>query len=241
MKSKLSLHPLSNPQQMSKAERGFTLVELLVGMMLSAMVISMSISGLQTMRESFFKDRLRVNNVQNSRGIIEYLGLNVRQAGENMPPNVPAIELVDGTGTPDELILRRNLVSHPLNLCLDITAAAGASELVIATDTSEPGCQKSLQSEAVSIWLDQHASQDKSYAYIYNLTDKIGQLFEFSDIMETPTEFRIIRADGDAWNSDYAKKGSIIIFVEQINMIMLPDVLNQVPKQLFVSRKDQRQ
>lgn len=127
---------------------GFSLVELLVSVTIGAVVTAGVMTLALSARQVFEQDQRRSTVNQNLRSGMGLLGINVRQAGERMPGDAPAVEVVNGTsGAADGLILRRNLLDYVLPLCKDINSGTSADSVFVGkkkiTGSVPPGCSPS--------------------------------------------------------------------------------------------------
>ncbi|WP_084473948.1 PilW family protein [Deinococcus pimensis] len=104
---------------------GFTLTETLVALAVGAVVLGAAFGVGMGTRDTVFADQSRGANEQNLRSTLEYVGLELRDAGHLMSKPAASVEVIDGrTGSrdTDTLILRRSLVDAPAKLCGNITA-----------------------------------------------------------------------------------------------------------------------
>jgi type IV pilus assembly protein PilW len=93
-------------------------------------------------RGMFETDQHRTTINQNLRAGIDLLGIDVRQAGERLPFDAPAVQINDGSGgAPDTLTLSRNMLDYVLPLCKDITAGSNA-DTVFTAKKKLPGSGK---------------------------------------------------------------------------------------------------
>ncbi len=231
MKYKLFLPNLNS----NRDNRGFTLVELLVANLLGLLMIGLAISVTLGNRDAFQYDLARTKLNQNLRSGIDLLGVNVREAGENLPPTVPAIELVDGSsGQPDQLVLRRNLIDEVLKLCDPISSGSTSSEVYFANSSGEPGCSYSDQTQNFNAWQAQRTSQGgTSYAYIFDPATQVGEVFEFDSEVDGGTEYYIERTSG-SWQNDYNVGLTAIYIIEEWRFQQVDDPYDSSsPKDLF--------
>lgn len=175
---------MSRPSTPGSAE-GFSLIELVVTMTLllaiSAAALTLSLSS----RRLYETDHGRTRLNQNLRAGVDMLGADVRQAGERLPDDFPAIEIIDGGGAPDALALRRNLIDQVLPVCSDVAAAD--TEITIAlTVAPPPGCAP-LPDDDADGWPDnlgawrayRVAAGGSARAYIYNPVTGNGEFFSY--------------------------------------------------------------
>ena len=148
-------------------DRGFTLVELLVANLLGVIVVGMTISVVLQNRDLYQHDITRTRLNQNLRSALDVIGINAREAGENLPAGFPAVEVIDGP--PDELILRRNLIDEVLKLCQPITAGSGPGPAYFSAVGSEPGCSYADQTANYDAWRQERLDRGGVVsAYIYD-------------------------------------------------------------------------
>ncbi len=83
---------------MRDSTEGFTLFELLVAMTVTGILTGATLSIALSSREMFETDRHRTTINQNLRIGMDMLGIDIRQAGERMPGDAPAVEIEDGDG-----------------------------------------------------------------------------------------------------------------------------------------------
>src|SRR5262245_36038760 len=99
---------------------GFSLLEMLVAMSVVLLVAAAAMSMAQSSRRLYNSDGARVAVDQNLGIGMNMLGIDVRQAGERVQADLPAIEIVDGVSGPDTLIIRRSLLDAVLPVCKTI-------------------------------------------------------------------------------------------------------------------------
>jgi prepilin-type N-terminal cleavage/methylation domain-containing protein len=130
---------IRNSTKLHVNSNGFTLLELLVGLILMSVVGGLAMNAFVQANTSFEKDKKNIDTSQDLSAVLEIVGNDIRQAGENINDgSFPAIEfkVADAVNDPDlvpgssKIIIRR-AVSLPMTLCQNITAA-------MATTTSLP-------------------------------------------------------------------------------------------------------
>jgi type IV pilus assembly protein PilW len=120
-----------------------TMVELLLAMVIAGLIAAAALSLAFSSRDLYEGDRVRTDLNQNLRSGVDLLGMEIRQAGERLPLDFPAIEIVDGGGSnPDTMIVRRNLLDAVLPICAEIQAGTTVQSIRVASDatTPPPGC-----------------------------------------------------------------------------------------------------
>lgn len=126
-----------------KSDRGFTLIELIVGMLIMLIVSGLAMNALVEANAGFSKDKRNIESNQNMSVILEMIGNDIKQAGENISDsNFPTVEFITNTDTgsmsnSSKIIVRRALID-PLTLCERIPANADPtikSSLIVADNT----------------------------------------------------------------------------------------------------------
>lgn len=176
----------SKPSTPSYAE-GFSLVELLVAMTVMLAISGAALSLSLSSRDLFQRDEVRTRLSQSLRAGIDFIGTDTRQAGERLPDDFPALEIIDGAdGNPDTIVLRRNLLDVVLPVCADV--ATNAPRIVIAdgSGTPAPGCAPLADEDGdglvdnLGAWAAMRQSVGGQVrAYIYNPTTRNGEFFTY--------------------------------------------------------------
>ena len=217
---------------------GFSIVELLVTLGVFSLVGAAALSLGLSSRKALEQDRQRTAVNQNLRSGIDLLGIDVRQAGERMPGNAPAIEIVNGSGgASDQLIVRRNLLDYVLPVCKDINAGTARDQAFVALKkpgSVPPGCSPVPDSDSdnwpdnLEAWRNYRIANGGSIlAYIYNPVTKLGEFFTYDD--EDRSTFHIHRANGEAWHNSYSTAQQPRIYIiEQKRFFLTGDVLQYV-------------
>jgi type IV pilus assembly protein PilW len=184
-------------------------------------------------RELFEQDRHRTTINQNVRCGMDLLGIDVRQAGERMPGDAPAIQILDGSsGAPDTLTLRRNLMDYVMPVCKNINSGTSADAVFVAkkkvSGPVPPGCAPVPDSNAdgwpdnLGAWRAYRLSHGGSVlAYIHNPVTGLGEFFIYDD--EDLSTFHLHRANLDPWTHSYAITQNPR--VEQRRYVLSGDVL----------------
>jgi len=171
----------------------------------SAMTIALSSRNMMTIDE----ERTRLN--QSLRGSLDLLGIDIRQGGERLPRDFPAIEIVDGaSGGPDTLILRRNLLDEVLPLCETLEEAVVQENVRVADDgeDSPQGCSPVDDDDGdtfpnnIDVWRDYRiAAGGQAPAFVYNPVARVGEWFLFDDDGESILELH--KGNDDPWQTTY--------------------------------------
>lgn len=214
-----------NPCSRSSAD-GFSLVELLVAMVVTSVIAAAVLSVTLASRRMLRKDQQRSQVNQDLRLGLDLLGIDIRQAGERLPADFPAMEIVNGSsGAPDMLIIRRNLLDQVLPVCGKVTEATSTSEVRISQVTVPPdvppkGCSPVADDdgdgwpENLEPWRDlRDGNGGIVKAYIFNPVKHWGEFFLY-DGDGSDTQY-IHKADTGNWLHTYEVTQQCRIYIIQ--------------------------
>jgi prepilin-type N-terminal cleavage/methylation domain-containing protein len=153
--------------RVDKTNKGFTLIELMVGLSIMLIVGGLAMNALIQASISFNKDKKSIDSNQSVSAILEIIGNDIKQSGENInDSSFPAIEFNIATASETNLktgsskvIIRRALIS-PLTLCETITAGQNLTTLTAikvadnlgTTVTSSANCDVATSSAPLSVY-----------------------------------------------------------------------------------------
>jgi len=198
------------PSSRGCAETGFTLVELLVALMVGTLLMGVALTITLSTRRGYAADQGRVRVNQQLRSSLDLVGVQIRQAGERLPFDFPALEVHDGAdGAPDELILWRNLLDDVLPLCATLPNGGTGTDVRAAEGAGPPqGCNALPDDDGdgfpdnIGRWRAFRDSRGGSvWAYVYNPVDRLGEYFLYDD--DGTTSNFLHRGDGGAWAREY--------------------------------------
>jgi prepilin-type N-terminal cleavage/methylation domain-containing protein len=152
---------IQNFSKINKTSKGFTLIELIVGLSIMLIIGGLAMNALIQASTSFNKDKRSIDSSQNLSAILEIIGSDIRQSGENInDSNFPVIEFVTNTDSgsmanSSKIIVRRALTSR-LTLC-DSTFTPTATSIIVAdnrpsTVTASPNCDVGTSSNPLSVY-----------------------------------------------------------------------------------------
>ena len=113
---------LQNLNKVDKQIKGFTLLELIIGLSIMFIVGGLAMNAFVQSSITFNKDKKAIDSNQNLSAILETIGSDIRQSGENInDPNFPVIEFAENTADgsmskSSKITIRRALTSR-LTLC----------------------------------------------------------------------------------------------------------------------------
>ncbi len=128
--------------------KGFTLLELLIGLTIMVIIGSAAMNGLIQASGTFNNDKKNIQSAQSLSAVLEIIGNDIRQSGEKIigDSSFPVIEirqdsfiLPDGISTSGSTIIIRRALTTPMTLCEQIPASDTATRLKITVaDTTSP-------------------------------------------------------------------------------------------------------
>jgi type II secretory pathway pseudopilin PulG len=125
---------------LQNSNKGFTLLELLFGMLITVLIGGFAMNAVIEASTSFGRDKKNIDASQNFSAILEIIGTDIRQTGEQF---IPAIEFITNTDAgamagSSKITIRRSIAA-PLTLCLGIPASTSPTALrVLDTTLSVP-------------------------------------------------------------------------------------------------------
>jgi prepilin-type N-terminal cleavage/methylation domain-containing protein len=154
---------IPNLNRIGKSTKGFTLMELIIGLSIMTIIGSLAMNMLIHASNSFNTDQKSINSSQNLSAILEIIGNDIRQSGENInDANFPVIEfnvtnLTDDPGSmpgSSKVTVRRALTSR-LTLCGAFTPTT--TSIVVANNQAgvigqSANCDIGTQTSPLSIY-----------------------------------------------------------------------------------------
>jgi len=195
-------------QSTRNSTSGLTIIELMLamtlGLMISAVALTLTVSG----KSLYQADASRTGLNHNMRAAMDFLVTDVRQAGERLGDDFAALLLNSGSGnSPDELVIRRNLLSTVLRVCSD---TSGTDDVIAIAQASSPpqGCavvpddDSDGWPENLQAWREYRLAGGGSVrAYIYNPVTKQGEFFDL--VGEDVGTTSISAPSGINWSFNY--------------------------------------
>jgi Tfp pilus assembly protein PilW len=125
------------------SNKGFTLIELLVGLVITFTITGLAFDAFINSSNTFRNDQRNIDNSQNLSAILEIIGNDIQQSGEQITEGtfpVVTIEKIPTTDTVNmqgssKITVRRALAS-PLTLCANTTATTSITSLVVTQDSN---------------------------------------------------------------------------------------------------------
>jgi prepilin-type N-terminal cleavage/methylation domain-containing protein len=237
------------------ANRGLTLVELLVATIIASMVIGVAFGGAAFNRRLYLEDQVRNSVDQNLRSAMDLLGADIRQAGEyvnRQDPAVPVMQLRDDAANPGSSVftVRRDLFDRSLPVCEDLgtspsTYATGVTSIKVYDSASSVARCNSDSSGSnaslLTLWASYIlANGGQARAYLYN-----GNGGQFVNVTATSTTTsggvtrRTITTDSFNGQAVYlADSQSRLALYEERQYSLIPDPANANSKILQMVLND---
>jgi type IV pilus assembly protein PilW len=211
----MAMNSIRFKQYLLNSDSGFTVAELLVSSLIGLMIAGMTLSVSLSNRGLFQFDLARTKLNQNLRSSLDVIGLNIRQAGENLPLTFPAVEIVNGAdGAADELVLRRNLLDEILKVCQPVNAGS-SDDIFFAIPGTTAGCVYSDQLQNQTAWQTYRLDNGGSVrAYVYDPSTGDGEFFDYDSETDTGTSRLVSRGSG-SWENDYSVGTSAVYLIEE--------------------------
>jgi hypothetical protein len=119
----------------TRSVKGFTLLELIVAAAVSLTVLGVSLGVITEMRRSMLGDRTRITANDNLRQVSDFIGQDLKQAGERLESNsqLPGISIIQGaSGAPSTLVIQRQLLNETLPVCQSISAGSTTATIDVS-------------------------------------------------------------------------------------------------------------
>jgi len=212
---------------------------MLVALAATGVIAAATLTIALSSRGMFETDLHRTTINQNLRAGMDLVGIDVRQAGERLPWDAPAVQIVNGSsGAPDELILRRNLLDYVLPVCKNINAGTAADSIFVArkkvTAKVPPGCYP-VPDDNSDGWPD-NLEQWRDYrianggvirAYIHNPITDEGEFFVYD--AEDAATFHLHKDNSANWAHDYPVNQNPRVYILEAKRFRLDgDILQSV-------------
>lgn len=170
---------------------GHTVLELLLAMTIMLIGGTIAFSTANGARRLYDADAARNDLNQNLRSAVDMMTSEVRQTGERLPADFPALELVDNVAG-DRLTVRRHLVESTLLSCTDLAISdvrifvalpAGTGNCSIVADNDTDGFPDNIQQyREYRLEHGQGASPVVlPNGYIYDPVTRQGEFFAFEN------------------------------------------------------------
>jgi prepilin-type N-terminal cleavage/methylation domain-containing protein len=129
-------------------DKGFTLLELLVGLVIMSIVGGLALNAIVEAGKSYGSDKRNIESNQNLSAVLEIIGNDIKQAGEQISENTFPVVSIEPNAAPgsmpgSSIITIRRAVAPRLTLCQNIPASTSSLTSLIVADsalTTDPTC-----------------------------------------------------------------------------------------------------
>lgn len=195
---------------------GFTVVELMIGLSIALIVTAAGLALAMSTLSLYEADHARIRVNRNLRATQDFLATDIRQAGERLGDDFPAIEVLDGpAGAPDEIVLRRNLLGTVLRSCRPVAGTIETVYLAELDDPPPPGCVAVPDANgdgwpdnhgAWHTWRESHGIDDGAGgklvpAFLFDPITGDGEFFTYAE--DDADEGFIRTPPGQTWQHSY--------------------------------------
>lgn len=216
-------------------KEGMTLIEILVALGIASLILGVLLSTVLGNRRIYNLDQSRTAVNQNLRTALDIVVADLRQAGERLPNNLPAVEIrADG----NELVLRRNLLDTVLSVC-DSNGISGNQDNIPVADKNPSKNAQTAYLEACGFsdrnnnGYDDRIDQWRAYrcgsdgapdcqtgslretvrAYIYDPATGNGEWFDYDQ--EDASGVKIHKGNNGRWQNSYGQNSRLYLLEER--------------------------
>jgi len=191
---------------------GFTLLEVLTSMFLTSVVMTLIISSVMMLRDTYYTEIKRTQINGNLRSAMDIMSMNVRQAGEHLLAGFPAVLLTDGaSGASDTLRLRKSPITEVLTLCAD--AAVGTTGLFVSSASlSNAECIPTNVDPIHTAFTTALAAEENKQIYVYDKSQKIGEFLNYTSSDTSSGQYMLIV---EATSTAFTKLNTSIYIIEE--------------------------
>ena len=200
---------------------GFALSELLVAILIGLLVLGVALQLSAYDRKLYLQDQVRQVVNQNLRAAMDSIGIDTRQAGEQITDSLFPVITLQRNNNLSELFIRRSLLGTALPVCKPISAGSNTDVVFIAVNAANPpaGCAPQTNNPDgwpanLDIWRNYRLSQPGGSvnAYIYDGNGN-GEFFTYD--AEDNSNFKIHKANATHWQNSYSASNSSVYLLEE--------------------------
>jgi Tfp pilus assembly protein PilW len=178
--------------------RGFTMMELMAGMAMTLIVGGLALQAITATQKDFAADQENIENGQKLSSVLDVIGRDVKQAGEEISEaNFPVVQVISDGTKGSRLVLYRALVA-PLPLCAAIPASTATTSVAVSSNvpaitTVNLTCQSEAPPTTSSTmsdcdpfslklrdWCEKRRSNGSTASLPAVIHDQSGNLYSFS-------------------------------------------------------------
>ncbi|WP_017327816.1 prepilin-type N-terminal cleavage/methylation domain-containing protein [Synechococcus sp. PCC 7336] len=226
MKSLSKLAPIA---KQTLLQSGYTLVELLVGLVVASTTLGLAFTVVFFNRNLYVKDNARINTNQNLRTSLDIIGSDIRQAGEYITDrNFPVLIVQNDPMNGDTLTLRRGLEDTILPVCINVSNGTSNIAIAIPNPVQDECSRVARDADPTEIWPDNiyawqnlrsSLSGNQARAFIFDVDNSPidGEYFIYSGEVrnpestpanpDTPSTYSITSTTS-GWTNSYSTGGT---------------------------------
>ncbi len=194
-------------------QKGFTLMELMVAMLLNSIIFGIVLSAALSNRQLYLEDVVRVNIASNLRTSADIASINIKQVGENLSSAFPALILEDGVGSQSDILtIRRGILNEVLTLCSE--AAAGSSRIFISQDSLPDTVCKESNVSTLHANFENYRDENPTTARLF-IYDAVGKTGEFVDYTSSGNSSDGFYFDTSSISNAYDRITTFIFVIEE--------------------------
>ncbi|MCS6893500.1 MAG: hypothetical protein NZO16_02890 [Deltaproteobacteria bacterium] len=198
------------------AKKGLSVLELLVALCLFAF-LCLAIGSFAPVARRVANKTHKVTEVtQSLQSVYNYLSLDVRLAGENLPSAFPAVLLLRN---PPRLTLRRGLVPYSLPLCEQVSANTPVTHFVVAKNgVIQNGCSVSGNLNTFQQWQN-YAQTNLGIPfkiYVYDVVSRTGFYVPISQFQMPSEQLRLVFPNTIIFNQPLHTATTALYLIEEL-------------------------
>ncbi len=228
------LPDLIKPTKHNRRLAGLTTVELLMAIGVTALILGVALGLTLSSRRLYDADHTRVQTLQNLRGNLDLISIDIRKAGANLPSTFPALLVADGGSGADTLTTREGLIDriNILTICVQNTLIiydANQANTNTNCDFVDQNPQDGLPDPSdplYTTWQNLRTANKNNTlrAFIFSSTNNQGEFFNISNELDLGNgQFGL---DGVTTNG--YPQGARIFIIEERQYQLAADVLEMV-------------
>jgi prepilin-type N-terminal cleavage/methylation domain-containing protein len=146
---------LQNSSKVQSSDKGFTLIELIFGLLIMLLVGGFAMNAFIQASSTFNKDKKNIDSSQNLSAIMELIGNDIKQSGEQINDSKFPVVTIEAAASGDmpgssKITIRRALAAA-LTLCEAINNGSPNTQLVVTNDSlTEANCKTGTTTSATS-------------------------------------------------------------------------------------------
>ncbi|GGS39847.1 PilW family protein [Deinococcus knuensis] len=215
---------------MKGVRAGVTLTELLITMAVGVIIVTAVLNLVFGAQRLYQVDSARAAVNQNASVALNAMTNELRQAGERLPRDFPALE-VSGDSGEERIVMRRGVIDTVLPVCRSVKAGTGSVVFIsmngAAKGTAAPaGCAPSSSDAGFGAWTAYRAAHGgAAQAFLLDPVTGVGELFTYAG--EDGSGQHVRRGAGQ-WLNDYPVENSPRLYlIEQLAYQRREDTLTR--------------